>query len=203
MPNARLIRNPVNLTDRTPPPWSAAEPVVFGFVGRLDARHKGLDLLLEALAGGEWKGRPWVLRLAGDGPDRSYLAELAALYGIADRVQFAGWQSDVRSVWAGCHLCVLPSRAEGMAMALLEGLVCGRPAVVTDCGAAREMVIEGKTGYLADGPTAGAIAAALERAWADRSRWPVVGAAAHAHAALFADPDPGRTLLDALTEAAR
>ncbi|MFO0852007.1 MAG: hypothetical protein U0871_26080 [Gemmataceae bacterium] len=50
LPNARLIRNPVNLTDRTSPPGSAAEPkVVFGFVGWLDARHKGLDLLLEAL----------------------------------------------------------------------------------------------------------------------------------------------------------
>jgi hypothetical protein len=40
------------------------------------------------------------------------------------------------------------------------------------------------------------------KAFADRDRWPRVGAAAHAHTAPLVDPDPGRTLLNTLIEAA-
>jgi glycosyltransferase involved in cell wall biosynthesis len=203
LPNGRVGKNPVNLPETTPVPWPAATAPEFGYVGRLDARHKGLDLLLGALGGDRWQGRNWRLNLYGDGPDRGYLADLAALYGIADRLTFHGSTTDIRGAWAANHLCVSPSRAEAMPIALWEGLICGRPAVATDCGAAREWVLEGQTGYLADGPTTGAIAAALERAWADRDRWPAVGAAAHAHAAPLVDPDPGRTLLNTLLEVAR
>jgi glycosyltransferase involved in cell wall biosynthesis len=202
LPNGRVLKNPVNLPSLDPVPWPTPTDPAFGFVGRLDARHKGLDLLLEALGGDRWKSRAWRLNLYGDGPDRGYLTELAALYGIADRLTFHGFTADIRGAWAANHLCLSPSRAEAMPIALWEGLICGRPAVATDCGAAREWVIEGTTGYLAGGPTAGAIADALERAWADRDRWPRVGAAAHAHTAPLVDPDPGRTLLNTLIEAA-
>lgn len=201
--NGQRIYNPVNLANRAQLPWLAeGDSQVIGFVGRLDARSKGLDLLLEALSWSPWADRKWTLRLVGDGPDREYLGALVELYGLIDRVEFVGWQTDVRQVWARCHLCVSPSRAEGMPMALLEALVCGRPAVATDCGAAREWVLEGQTGYLAAGPTVGAIAEALDRAWADRQRWPAVGFAAHAHTAPLTTADPGRTLLDTLTEVA-
>ncbi|MFD5478980.1 glycosyltransferase family 4 protein [Streptomyces hawaiiensis] len=101
-------------------------------VGRL-CRQKGQDVLLTA-----WES---VLRrvpgarlvLVGDGPDHGRLRALAP-----GSVLFAGDADDVVPWYQAADLVVLPSRWEGMALAPLEALACGRPVVVTDVGGARE-----------------------------------------------------------------
>ncbi|MFI8896429.1 glycosyltransferase family 4 protein [Streptomyces paradoxus] len=101
-------------------------------VGRL-CRQKGQDVLLTA-----WES---VLRrvpgarlvLVGDGPDHGRLRALAP-----GSVRFAGDVDDVVPWYQAADLVVLPSRWEGMALAPLEAMACGRPVVVTDVGGARE-----------------------------------------------------------------
>jgi glycosyltransferase involved in cell wall biosynthesis len=46
------------------------------------------------------------------------------------------------------EVCVLSSKAEGFSNSILEYMAAARPVVVTDVGGAREVVVEGETGYL-------------------------------------------------------
>jgi glycosyltransferase involved in cell wall biosynthesis len=170
-------------------------------VARLSAAYKGQDLLLETLAGDAWRGRDWHLSFCGSGPDRAHLEGLARLYGLADRVQWKGHLPDVRSIWAEHEILVLPSRSEGTPLALVEAMVCGRPAVVTDAGGNAERIEEGVSGFVAEGATVRSFAAALERAWASRDRWREMGGRAREVALSRLDPDPGSSLLTLLSRA--
>ncbi|MFF7485681.1 glycosyltransferase family 4 protein [Streptomyces luteogriseus] len=125
-------------------------------VGRL-CRQKGQDVLLTA-----WES---VLRrvpgarlvLVGDGPDHGRLRALAP-----GSVLFAGDVADVVPWYQAADLVVLPSRWEGMALAPLEAMACGRPVVVTDVGGARESLPPGLLPHcLVPAPAPAALAAAL------------------------------------------
>ena len=67
-------------------------------------------------------------------------------------------------------MLVMPSRFEGLPLAIVEAMLCARPVVATDVAGHAEVVEDGVTGFLADAPTVGAIAAALERCWVRRGR---------------------------------
>ncbi|MGW3988593.1 glycosyltransferase family 4 protein [Streptomyces sp. NPDC004830] len=143
-------------------------------VGRL-CRQKGQDVLLTA-----WES---VLRrvpgarlvLVGDGPDHGRLRALAP-----PSVRFAGDVADVVPWYQAADLVVLPSRWEGMALAPLEAMACGRPVVVTDVGGARESLPPGLAPHclvpaLAPAALAGAVTellldAPLRRSLGDQGR---------------------------------
>ncbi|BCL20565.1 glycosyltransferase [Streptomyces tuirus] len=125
-------------------------------VGRL-CRQKGQDVLLTA-----WES---VLRrvpgarlvLVGDGPDHGRLRALAP-----GSVLFAGDVADVVPWYQAADLVVLPSRWEGMALAPLEAMACGRPVVVTDVGGARESLPPGLLPHcLVPSPAPAALATAV------------------------------------------
>jgi glycosyltransferase involved in cell wall biosynthesis len=201
LPNAMVLRNPVNLSAVEALPWPTGETVRIAQVAALRAAWKAQDILFAALAGPGWQGRDWYLTLYGEGPDEAYLRDLAAHYGIDSRIHLAGHVADVRRIWAESHLLALPSRVESAPLALVEAMLCGRPAVVTDVGGMTEWVQEGETGYLAEAPTVAAVGAALERAWQDRVFWPALGRRAHAIALERYDPAPGGSLLRVMFEA--
>jgi glycosyltransferase involved in cell wall biosynthesis len=203
IPNAVVLRNPVNLAHLEPVSWPADGPARLAIVGRLDVQHKGHDLLLDCLRAEAWREREWRLRVYGDGQDLGYLQSLAEFGGISDRVQFLGHVGDVRSIWAENHLLVLPSRAEGMPLVVVEAMLCGRPCVVTDVGGNVEWIEEGQAGFIAAAPTRPAFSAALEKAWAERANWHQLGMQAHEEAMRRFDRRPGLTLLRVLEEAAR
>jgi L-malate glycosyltransferase len=200
LPNASVVRNPVNLANfsRVPPPKS--DVVKMANVARLDAQCKGQDLLLHALSGESWKHRHWLLRFYGSGDDRSYLERLTAHYNLAGKVEFCGHVSDVRSIWADNHLLVMPSRSEGTPMALVEAMICGRPSVVTDVGGNIEWIDEPSTGFVAEAPSARSLNNALERAWESRQRWELIGQRAHEVAITKADPPPEEMVLSLLLQ---
>jgi glycosyltransferase involved in cell wall biosynthesis len=202
-PNSLVICNPISARDRTAVPWPDAVQSRLACVARLDASDKGQDLLLTVLADPRWRTRDWVLRLYGDGRHRSYLGELAEHLGLAGRVEFRGHVVDVRGIWADNHLLVLPSRCEGTPIALMETMMWGRPAVVTDVGGNAEWVEEPRNGFVAEAATPRSLAAAMERAWEARARWHELGANAHADAVRLHDPNPERTLLRLLTSGVR
>lgn len=203
IPRARVVRNPVNLTDTSPlPPPASFEPFRFATLARLHIDAKGQDMLLEALATRAWRDDAWTLSLFGTGQDEKRLMDQASRLGLAARVHFKGQTSDVRAVWRDHHMLVLPSRAEGTPLAMVEAMLLARPCLVTDVGGCADWVTDGDHGFLAL-PTVAGIAAALDRAWTAKSRWPQLASAARARAESLHDPDPGRTLLGLLTSAAR
>src|SRR4029450_7098540 len=112
------------------------------------------------------------------------------------RTEFLGHVEDIRALWAENHLLVLPSRAEGTPLALVEAMLCGRPAVVTDVGGNAEWIAEPETGFVAEAPTAKSFGAALERAWQARDHWQKLGMQAHNKASQKFDSSSGRSLLN-------
>jgi glycosyltransferase involved in cell wall biosynthesis len=202
LPNAVVIRNPVNLSDISAVPWPAG-PARLASVARLQLHHKGQDLLLHALGQPQWRQRDWRLRLYGEGPDAAEVGGLVERLSLKDRVEFVGHVGDVRALWADNHLLVMPSLMEGTPLALVEAMLCGRPGVCNPAGGIPEWIEDGRGGFLATQVTADAFAAALERAWQDRERWEAMGADARERALQLYDPQPGRTLLNQLIDAAR
>jgi glycosyltransferase involved in cell wall biosynthesis len=113
----------------------------------------------------------------GEGANREGLEALARHLDLAS-VSFEGQAPDIEDVWRTHHALVLPSRAEGLPLALLEAMACGRVPIVTDVGGNAEVVEDAVSGFIASSPTVDAFDAALERAWARRDEWEGIGAAA-------------------------
>ena len=106
-----------------------------------------------------------VFVLAGDGPERERLEQLAQELGIEARVRFLGHRQDIPQLMASCDVFVLPSLYEGLPLTVLEAMAAGKPVVATAVGGTDEAVVHGVTGLLVPpaNPTelAGAIRAML------------------------------------------
>ena len=202
LPNAIVVRNPVNMADVAPVAFPRNEIVAMACVGRFQLAHKGQDRLIESMAVPVWRGRDWQLRLYGAGPDESKVRQLIASHQLEDKIEVCGHMHDIRALWADNQLLVMPSLMEGTPLAMVEAMLCGRPVVGTKVGGIPEWVEEGKSGFIADSPTVESLAAALERAWAARTTWESMGKVANERAMALHDPDPGLTLLKILEEAA-
>lgn len=206
VPRACVVRNPVNITDASPLEWpEMPQGPRFACVARLHVDAKGQDLLLLALAQRSWRAEPWSLSLYGVGKDDEALRAQAARLGLESKVRFAGQTSDIRAVFGTHHVLVLPSRAEGTPLAMVEAMLLGRPCLVTDVGGCAEWVTDGVSGWLASRhpspPTVESVGAALDRAWAVRGRWKSLGEEARRTALRLHDPDPGSTVLELLRSA--
>lgn len=202
--NAEVVRNPVNVDFHASPRWpdlARDGELRFACVGRLYPPAKGQDILFEALAGPVWAARHWRLHLYGDGPMRNGLERLAQRLGLAERVVFAGHRA-VDEIWASNHVLVMPSRYEGLPLAMVEAMLCGRPVVATDVAGHSEIVEDGVTGFLADAPTASSMANALERFWARRAEAEEIGIAAVKRIRQLVPPDPVRIFSDKIKEIA-
>jgi glycosyltransferase involved in cell wall biosynthesis len=198
IPNPIIVQNPVNLSNTAEVPWPADGPVRFASVARVDAWHKGQDVLFEVLSRSEWHDRDWVCRVYGTGPHEGYLKALARHYGISSRVIFAGHADDIRAIWADNHMLVMPSRQEGIPLAIVEAMLCGRPSVVTDVGDNAAWVLDGRTGFVAEAATTESFGMAMERAWGARAKWSEMGSIAHVQASARIDRAPGKGLLKIL-----
>jgi glycosyltransferase involved in cell wall biosynthesis len=176
-----VIRPPFPLRLDEPLPWPEVRNDEWNFacVARLESRWKGQDVLFEVLGRPEWRVRNWCLNLYGAGMEEGYLRDLARHFGIADRVNFVGFVEDRTHIWRDNHIQLFPTRGEGGPMVLTEGMACGRVAVIAHCGNAREYVEDGADGFLAAFATPEIFAAALERAWEQRSEWQAMGIQAH------------------------
>jgi len=136
-------------------------------VGRLD-RLKGHEVLLRALVEAALpKAR---LIIVGHGPQKAFLQKMAQDLAIADRCIFTGYRSDVYDIMAASDLIVHPSLSEAHNLAIIEALHLGRPVVATAVGAAREVIIPGKTGWLVPPHDHVALAHSLREALADAEK---------------------------------
>jgi glycosyltransferase involved in cell wall biosynthesis len=120
--------------------------------------------LLEALARVEM---PTVrLVFAGEGPLRTDLEERAKTLGIENRVKFLGFlnQTKLPAVYASADLMVLPSDYEPFGLVVNEAMLCGCPVLASDrVGAVRDLIEDGRTGYVYPCGNAGELAKAISR----------------------------------------
>lgn len=101
------------------------------------------------------------LLIAGEGELRAALEEEARALGVAERLRFLGWRSDVPALLAGVDLFLMPSLWEGFGLVLLEAMSKRRPVIASAVSAIPEVVAHGETGLLVPPRDPDAIAAAL------------------------------------------
>jgi glycosyltransferase involved in cell wall biosynthesis len=132
------------------PQWNVAPRAVF--VGRL-AAEKGLDTLINAWPIVRDTYREAQLVLIGEGPLRPVLEEsvkrLGMTLGPGQAVAMPGSTADPSEALREADLFVLPSREEGMSIALLEAMALGVPVVVSSIPGNRRLVGDFKQGRLA------------------------------------------------------
>lgn len=115
--------------------------ICFGFAGRLvDQKNipnlfKAFSKLPEVIAGKNVR-----LVLAGDGPLRRELVQLAQELGVESRVEFLGHVAKMEDFFSRIDIFVLPSLAEGNSNALLEAMAQGVPALTTDVGGSARLL---------------------------------------------------------------
>ncbi len=128
-------------------PDAAAAPRIV-FLGRLEA-SKGLPELLQALASPRLRAGRWSACVAGRGDAVAVRRRVEEL-GLGDRVVVPGWLDEqaVRELLRESDIFVLPSRDEGLSIAMIEAMAAGLALVVTPAGAAAEIVEDGREGKL-------------------------------------------------------
>ena len=134
------------------------------FLGRLILK-KGADLLIEAFAQLPADRSP-VLVVAGSGPEEIALRERVRALALSERVKFVGWVTgDMKTYLLQNALCsVIPSRGpEAFGLAALESYAAGRPIVAARTAGLRELVLEGRTGYLFEPDSIDSLASTLIR----------------------------------------
>jgi glycosyltransferase involved in cell wall biosynthesis len=124
------------------------EPVAI-FVGRIE-EPKGLDFVLRSMAALKGRGRGVHLLVVGEGSHRTALESLTSELGLGDRVVFLGHRPrvEIPRYLNASDVFVSGTLREAVSMALLEAFACGVPAVVTDGGGARELIVDGRNGYV-------------------------------------------------------
>jgi glycosyltransferase involved in cell wall biosynthesis len=202
LPNAEVVWNPFNVPAGRPPEWPNGNGAwKLACVARLDPVSKGQDLLFRVLSQTKWRERALEVNFYGAGPCEQGLKRLA------DRLQlknahFRGYAKDVRKIWEENHMLVMPSRFEGLPLALIEAMWCARPALVTDVGGNTEMCVKGETGFVAVAPAMQLIDEALEDAWNHRNDWQSMGRQARARVEQLIPKDPIGDFSRLLTECA-
>lgn len=192
LPNAKVVRNPFNVSYDASPAWpSESHGMNLACVARLDVGAKGQDILVEVLSDRKWRERPIRITLFGRGPNRGSLESLCRLEGL-ESIKFGGHAADVESIWKTHHALILPSRVEGLPLALVEAMLCKRPSIVTDVGGNIEAVEDNLSGFVAAAPTAQLLDQAMERAWSRRGSWRIMGEAAGQRARELFPRDPSR-----------
>ena len=163
-PRARIHVVP-NYTDHQPlPPQprdafdTPAEAPHILALGRLH-RNKGFDLLLSALTELP-NAHVWFV---GDGPERDPLARQAHTLGVADRIRFLGWRTDVSALIQASDVVAMPSRHEGFGTVILEAWAHGVPLVAAASQGPRDVVTDGRTGLLVPVDDTNALTGALRR----------------------------------------
>ncbi|WP_437556929.1 glycosyltransferase [Acidithiobacillus sulfuriphilus] len=147
-------------------------PFCVGMVARFDrwsgwhpevAHPKGFDVLFAALSRLGFSYR--VLLLGPPNPeDHAALRAMAQAHGARpDWLIFPGFQNDISAYYGLMDVNVLPSRREGLGLALVEGLAAGVPVLGSGSGGIREVIQDGRNGFLFPEGDAVALASLLTR----------------------------------------
>ena len=116
---------------------------------RADVKSKGIAWVIECCGQLRKQGFLFQLVIAGDGPQKKHLHQLARQH-LKDGVVFTGAvkPDQMYKIYSGGDIFVFPGFRESLGMVFLEAQSCGLPIVACDNGGIPEVVIHGKSGLL-------------------------------------------------------
>lgn len=110
--------------------------------------NKNNSVIISALAKCENKNFHYVL--CGIGPLEQQLKNQAQQLGVADRVHFLGYRTDMKELLCASDCFVMPSFREGLSRSIMEAMSTGLPCIVSKIRGNVDLVVEGKGGYLCE-----------------------------------------------------
>ncbi|MEH6532011.1 MAG: glycosyltransferase [Photobacterium frigidiphilum] len=116
---------------------------LIGCAGRL-VKEKGIDTLIRALHD---LPKDHHLVIAGDGHQSLQLRAEAQKWLVTDRIHWLGYCAQMRNFYRAIDVFCMPSRQEGLPLALLEAQSCGNSIVATTVGAIPDLICP-QTGIL-------------------------------------------------------
>jgi glycosyltransferase involved in cell wall biosynthesis len=165
---------------------AASKPPLTGpyalYLGKL-APNKGTANLVRII---EQANLDWPLVIAGDGPDRSWIAAAAAR--SPRDIRMIGWvDQQAAATWmANASMLIFPSRGpESLSRVLIEGSALGIPIAAMRTGGTGDIVVDEQTGLLSENPEE--LAEDIRRLRGDEALRARLGAAARVHAASHFD----------------
>lgn len=92
------------------------------------------------------------LLICGDGPERKNLENLVDKLGLQNRVVFTGFvkENNKNDYYNQADIMLFPTLKEGFGLMPLEAGLCGKPTIASRVASVPEVIIDGKTGLLAD-----------------------------------------------------
>lgn len=165
-----VVRNFVAWPPPEPTPYGAerlriewnvpADATLLAIIGDVIHR-KGHDVLIRALA-----RTPSTVRLVVVGRGEGFLEKVqrdAVRLGVADRIVWAGYRTDIPNVLAAVDAVVAPSRRDPCPMVVVEALAAAVPVIGAQVDGIPEFVAEGRNGFLAPPDDPVELAAAIGR----------------------------------------
>jgi glycosyltransferase involved in cell wall biosynthesis len=146
-------------------------------VGRL-VYEKGHEFLIQAIPAVTRSFPQITVGICGSGPLFGQLEEQISALALENKVRLLGQWENVRELLAAADTFVLPSRWEGLPMALLEAMMAGLPIIATKVEGVEEVIVEGKHGLLVPTENADALADAIIHLLTDPQLRHKMGAAA-------------------------
>jgi glycosyltransferase involved in cell wall biosynthesis len=152
-----------------PMPEPQGAPVIL-FAARM-LWDKGAGTLVDAarLLHQKIKARIVLVGEPDPGNPASISAETLNQWAAEGLVEWWGWKTDMRAVFAACHIVTLPSLGEGIPTVLLEAAACARPIVAADTAGCRDIVQDGVNGLLVPPKDPQSLANALTALLKDKS----------------------------------
>lgn len=114
-------------------------------VGELN-KNKNHETIIRAIA--KLKKTNIYYLICGQGPLKEYLKELIKKLGMEKQIYLMGYREDIIEFYKIADIFILPSFREGLSVALMEAMACGLPVICSGIRGNRDLIIDGKGGYL-------------------------------------------------------
>lgn len=127
----------------------SADDVIVGVPGTLRPM-KGHLFFVEAIAPLLHRHPSMQVAITGEGDEKvvAHVKERVRELQIKPRVHFLGWVRDMPAFYRACDIACIPSRAEPFGRTAIEAFAVGTPVVATAVGGLKDIVADGKTGWL-------------------------------------------------------
>lgn len=139
-----------------------SEDIFLFSAGRL-THQKAHSVLIQAMATIMAQYPETILCIAGDGPLRQQLNDKINALGLDDHVKLLGERDDIAQLMAAADIFILPSRSEGLPIAILEAMGAGRAVIATRTGGIEDVLKDGENGLLVASDTPEQLAQAVFR----------------------------------------
>jgi glycosyltransferase involved in cell wall biosynthesis len=187
--NSKVVFNPFNVEYNNEIEYPEIKENYFlANVARHEFYAKGQDILFRVLNEKKWRERNLIVNLYGKG-EHSYSLNKLKNYFELEKVNIAGHIPPLE-IWEQNHALILTSRYEGLPLALVEAMLCGRMGIVTDVSGNPEIIIDNENGFLAKAPDVEFVDEALEKAWNRRTEWKELGMRAKEYVRTIVPEDP-------------